>query len=51
LGVCCANWWQLSWFACGWAGEDVAVPKPCPREFRDDVVRVARNREPGVRLE
>jgi transposase len=24
------------------------VPKPYPREFRDDVVRVARNREPGV---
>ena len=26
------------------------VPKPYPKEFRDDVVRVARNREPGVRL-
>ena len=26
------------------------VPKPYPREFRDDVVRVARNREPGVLL-
>jgi transposase len=26
------------------------VPKPYPREFRDDVVRVARNREPGVTL-
>ena len=26
------------------------VPKPYPREFRDDVVRVARNREPGVHL-
>ncbi|WP_050813606.1 IS3 family transposase [Citricoccus sp. CH26A] len=23
------------------------MPKPYPREFRDDVVRVARNREPG----
>ena len=23
------------------------VPKPFPREFRDDVVRVARNRGPG----
>jgi transposase len=33
----------------GW--EDVAVPKPYPREFRDDVVRVARNREPGVTSE
>jgi len=27
------------------------MPKPYPREFRDDVVRVARNREPGVTLE
>ena len=26
------------------------VPKPYPREFRADVVRVARNREPGVHL-
>jgi transposase-like protein len=31
--------------------EDVAVPKPYPREFRDDVVRVARDREPGVTVE
>jgi transposase len=27
------------------------VPKPYPREFRDDVVRVARDREPGVTVE
>lgn len=27
---------------------DVPVTKPCPKEFRDDVVRVARSREPGV---
>ena len=27
-----------------------AMPKPYPREFREDVVRVARNREPGVHL-
>ncbi|MET0715088.1 MAG: IS3 family transposase [Mycetocola sp.] len=27
------------------------MPKPYPREFRDDVVRVARNREPGVTVE
>lgn len=27
------------------------MPKPCPAEFRDDVVRVARNREPGVTIE
>jgi transposase len=26
------------------------VPKPYPKEFRDDVVRVAMNREPGVHL-
>jgi len=33
----------------GW--KDVAVPKPYPREFRDDVVRVARNRGDGVTVE
>ena len=27
------------------------MPKPYPKEFRDDVVRVARNRESGVTLE
>ncbi|MEV6652962.1 hypothetical protein [Streptomyces sp. NPDC051219] len=27
------------------------MPKPYPNEFREDVVRVARNREPGVTLE
>jgi transposase-like protein len=27
------------------------VPKPCPEEFREDVVRVARNRGPGVTVE
>ena len=26
------------------------MPKPYPREFREDVVRVARDREPGTRL-
>lgn len=26
------------------------MPKPFPKEFRDDVVRVALNREPGVRI-
>jgi transposase-like protein len=31
--------------------EDVAVPKPYPQEFRNDVVRVARGREPGVTVE
>ncbi len=28
----------------------LTIPKPCPKEFRDDVVRVALNREPGVRI-
>jgi len=27
------------------------MPKPYPKEFRDDVVRVARSREDGVTLE
>ena len=27
------------------------MPKPYPSEFRDDVVRVAQNREPGVTIE
>ncbi|MGW2781108.1 transposase, partial [Streptomyces populi] len=27
------------------------MPKPCPEEFREDVVRVARNRGPGVTVE
>lgn len=27
------------------------MPKPYPREYRDDVVRVARERDPGVTLE
>ena len=27
------------------------MSKPYPKEFRDDVVRVARNRDPNVRLE
>ncbi len=26
------------------------VPKPYPKEFREDVVRVARNRDPGTLL-
>ncbi len=33
------------------AGRMCTVPRPYPREFRDDVVRVARNREPGVTIE
>ncbi|MBC7596557.1 MAG: transposase [Kineosporiaceae bacterium] len=27
------------------------MPKPYPREFREDVVSVARGREPGVTIE
>lgn len=26
------------------------MPRPFPREFREDVIRVARNRGPGVRI-
>jgi transposase len=26
------------------------MPRPYPREFREDVIRVARSREPGTRL-
>ena len=33
------------------AWTDVAAPKPYPEEFRDDVVRVAWNRDAGVRIE
>jgi transposase len=33
----------------GW--KDVIVPRPYPREFRNDVVRVARNRDDGVTIE
>jgi transposase len=36
----------------GWAGwKDVIVARPYPKEFRDDVVRVARNREDGVTID
>ena len=27
------------------------MAKPCPKEFRDDLVRVARNRDEGVAVE
>lgn len=33
------------------AWKDEPVPKPYPSEFRDDVVRIARKREPGVTIE
>jgi transposase len=29
---------------------DVLMPKPFPKKFRDDVVRVAENRDPDVTL-
>ncbi|WP_216636383.1 transposase [Mycobacterium sp. IS-1496] len=32
-------------------GLDVLVPRSYPREFRDDVMRVARNRDDGVTIE
>lgn len=35
----------------GLAWKDVVVPKPYPKEFREDVVRVARSREAGVTVE
>src|SRR6218665_831631 len=34
----------------GWGWRDVAVLKPYLGEFRDVVVRVVRDREPGVRI-
>ena len=34
-----------------WASKDVAVPKPYPTEFCDDVICVVRSRELGVRIE
>ncbi|WP_142383349.1 transposase [Mycobacterium intracellulare] len=35
-----------------WGGwKDVIVPRPYPREFRDDGVRVVRNRDDGVTIE
>ncbi len=49
--VCCTDLWHLRWRG-QWPGwKDVAVPKPFPKEFREDVVRVARDRGPGVTLE
>jgi transposase len=45
--------WVTPELACpagaGW--KDVAVPKAYPREFGDDVVRVARSRDDGMRIE
>ena len=36
------------WLARRAVEKDVAVPASSPQEFRDDVARVARNREDGV---
>lgn len=33
----------------GW--KDVVTTRPYPREFRDDVVRIARSQEEGVTIE
>jgi transposase len=41
-GIACPAW-------AGW--KDVTIARPYPREFRDDVVRVARNRDDGVTIE
>ena len=45
--------WVTPEMACpigaGW--KNVIVPRPYPREFRDDVVRGARNRDDGVTIE
>lgn len=51
LRVCCASRCHLIWLARGRAWKDAIAPKPCPKEFRDDVVRVAENREPVVTIE
>ncbi len=37
--------------SCGVGWKDVAVPRPYPREFHDDVVRVARNHGDEVTAE
>lgn len=42
---------HLIWLARGSAWKDGIVPELYPTEFRDDVVYVARNREPGVTIE
>ena len=34
----------------GVTGEDVQLPSAYPREFREDVIRVARSRAFGVRI-
>ena len=49
-GDCRVVRWHLTCGAerCCW--KDVHMPPPYPREFREDVVRVAQSREPGVRL-
>ena len=46
--------WVTSVLACprvGWPGRMCTMQKSYPREFREDVLRVARGREPGVTLE
>jgi|GEM_PF-2033809 len=38
------------WRRAALQGKTCAMPAPYPQEFREDVVRVARNREPGQKL-
>ena len=38
------------WRRAALQGRMCAMPAPYPQEFREDVVRVARNREPGQKL-
>ena len=49
-GDCCTDRRHLICGVEDAAGRLFTVPKPYPKEFRDDVVRVARNREPGQQL-
>lgn len=37
-----------SGYSVDWFGRMISVPQPFPKEFRDDVVRVAQNRGPGA---
>ena len=40
----------MAWRGVAWRGLDVVVAgKPCPREFRDEVVPVAPGRDPDVK--
>ena len=49
-GGCCMVTGHLIRLPLGGAWKDGVMVKPYPQEFREDVVRVARGREPGVSL-